>query len=390
MFPTVSTIINYFFGTDFSWPIPTFGFFVALAFVFSYFTFANGFSWKEKLGVFAEIKLSKTSRRNTFQWEIILYALTGFIVGFKGIGALLASETFPNSPFSWLFSMQGNWITGIIFALLFICYYVYFYRKEPLVHERRGDQSISAKQLLPSFVLWAAISGFLGAKLLHVFEDYEQFKIYGIGNLLHSTGLTFWGGLIFGGASYFYLGIKRGLNWKHLADIGSLGMLVAYGVGRMGCHLSGDGDWGIVNTIEKPVEWWPDWAWSFRFPHNTLGLGNYIPGCDGPFCYVLPEGVFPTSLYESIGILAVFLILFSFRNKWNIPGLIFTIYLYVISLERFFIEFIRVNYKFKVLGFYLSEAQLISLFLFLIAIWMSVFIVTRRDKESNDSTCHTL
>src|SRR5690606_13982566 len=104
--------------------------------------------------------------------------------------------------------------------------------------------------------------------------------------------------------SYLYIGIRHGIPWKQLADIGSLGMLVAYGVGRLGCHLSGDGDWGIVNNRDKPFRWLPDWAWSFDFPHNVIHQGVPIPGCTGPYCYVLPEGVFPTSLYESTCILA--------------------------------------------------------------------------------------
>ena len=385
MFPTISSLINYIFGTDFSWPIPTFGFFVALAFVLSYFIFRDGFIWKEKMGQFGPIKQNKAAIKSAHRWGSLIYAITGFVIGFKGIGALLAYQSFLHRPFSYLFSFEGNWVTGIIGAMLFTFYYYHFFWKQKLADNAIENQHVSPKQLMPNLVLWAAITGFLGAKLFHVFEDYEQFKTYGIGSLFHSSGLSFFGGLIFGGASYFYLGATRGLNWKHLADIGSLGMLVAYGVGRMGCHLSGDGDWGIVNTFAKPLHWIPDWFWSFRFPHNILGVGDYITDCQGPYCYVLPQGVFPTSLYESVAMLIAFLILFSFRKKWKKPGQIFTIYLYVISLERFLIEFIRVNYKFNVFGFYLSEAQLISMLLFIIAIGMNILIFMGNGKASKSS-----
>src|SRR5690606_18463640 len=117
--------------------------------------------------------------------------------------------------------------------------------------------------------------GFVGAKLLNLVEDYRLLQTHSIGDIWHVSGLTFWGGLLFGAASYLYIGMRKRISWRHLLDIGSLGMLVAYGVGRMGCHLSGDGDWGIVNRLEKPFQAWPDWAWSFHFPYNVIRQGVY-------------------------------------------------------------------------------------------------------------------
>ena len=166
-----------------------------------------------------------------------------------------------------------------------------------------------------------------------------------------------------------------------LADIGSPGMLVAYGVGRIGCQLSGDGDWGIVNNSPKPFNWLPDWTWSFNFPHNVLGKGKYIEGCSGNYCAVLPQGVFPTSFYETVIILTCFLILWSCRNKIQLPGLMFCFFLLIMGLERFFIEYIKVNFKYNLMGWPLSEAQMVSLCFVVSALFLAIRL-TKKAKTS--------
>ncbi len=105
------------------------------------------------------------------------------------------------------------------------------------------------------------------------------------------------------------------MNPIPVADRFAPAMMLAYGIGRMGCQVSGDGDWGIVNTHPKPFAGLPDWAWSYTFPHNVIGEGITLPGCTGHYCTQLPEGVFPTSLYEIIAALLLFAFLWSIRKK---------------------------------------------------------------------------
>lgn len=370
MFPTVSSLVNYLFGTSFNWPFPTFGFFVALAFVLSYLTFKSEFERKERLGVIKPITSKNKFSKKYFWIYVAVYSLSGFIVGYKLIGLLAAYNLFIRDPYRFMFSSDGSWIGGIV-LLLFAVIALYFEFKASQKNPC-GDESVlvNPKELLPTMVLWAAVTGFIGAKLFNVFEDYELHKSHSLIDIFHFSGLTFWGGLIFGAASYLYIGIRNGIHWKHLADIGSLGMLVAYAVGRMGCHFSGDGDWGIVNHTIKPFNGLPDWMWSSTFPHNVINQGKYIDGCTGAYCHELIDPVYPTSLYEFSSVLIVFFVLYAIRNKIKTMGFMFTIYLFVIGVERFLIEFLRINYKYNVLGYSLSEAQLISLLILVCAVFM--------------------
>jgi prolipoprotein diacylglyceryltransferase len=67
----------------------------------------------------------------------------------------------------------------------------------------------------------------------------------------------------------------------HFADAMAPTMLFAYAAGRIGCHISGDGDWGIVNLNPKPFAWLPDWMWAYQYPHNVVNEGVAIQGCVG-------------------------------------------------------------------------------------------------------------
>jgi len=183
--------------------------------------------------------------------------------------------------------------------------------------------------------------------------------------LVGFSGLTFYGGLICGGAAVLYIAWKHGIKPLDMLDIGGPGMMLAYGIGRIGCQMSGDGDWGIPNLAPKPhwLSWAPDWMWAFKFPHNVNNEGVPIPGCIGKFCHELPVPVFPTSFYESVVCILLFLFLWSIRDKIKASGMLFGIYMILAGVERFFIELIRVNTKYHVGGISFTQAELISIFM---------------------------
>ncbi|MFZ4262760.1 prolipoprotein diacylglyceryl transferase [Sphingobacterium sp. HJSM2_6] len=372
MFPTIGHFINHFFGTSFELPIPTFGFFVALAFFFSFLVFRSEFKRKEKNGEISAFIPSSVATWKHNLFLVVGFGILAFLIGFKGYALILQPQFMVRDPFDLLFSMEGHWTMGIIMSLLTVVIVV-------IIISRKSKQTtvidpIRPYQLTPLMLLCCAIAGFLGAKLFNIVEDWGMLQTYGFFEMLKRSGLTFYGGLVFGAIAYFIIGIRYGISWKPLVDIGAMGMLVAYSVGRMGCHFSGDGDWGIVNMNPKPFSWLPDSLWASYFPHNVIEQGVQIAGCSGKYCMVLTDPVFPTSAYEVIIIGLAFIILWLFRNRFKTAGLVACIYFFIIAIERFLIEMIRVNYKFDVLGIPLSEAQIISVFIGIIAIVLAIYL----------------
>lgn len=386
MFPTISYFINSIFGTDYYWPIPTFGVFVVLAFLLSYLTFRAEFSRRQVIGEIKPIHIVKSFTALYLIKMIIGFALLGFLIGYKGGYIFNHTQEFLINPKALIFSSKGSWVAGLCGCILLVVFAWLSLYKVKSTGNTKELIILNVAQLTPKMLLYCAFYGFIGAKLFNLIENYDLYLSHHIIDILRFSGLTFYGGLVFGAITYLYIGRHYGIPWLTLTDVGSMGMLVAYGVGRLGCHFSGDGDWGIVNNNIKPLAWIPDKLWANTFPHNVINHGVPIPQCTGKYCMVLPEGVFPTSIYESIIILTIFLVLWLCRKKIKIPGLIFTIYLYVISLERFLIELIRVNYKYEIMGITISEAQLISVLLFLLAIGMSCYLiasVTKFKKSMN-------
>ena len=165
-----------------------------------------------------------------------------------------------------------------------------------------------------------------------------------------------------------------------MCDTAAPALMLGYGTGRIGCQLSGDGDWGIVNTLAKPdwMSFLPDWVWKYNYPHNVIGEGVPIPGCEGKYCYQLAEAVFPTPLYESVACILLFFVLWSVRKRTMIPGMIFFLYLILNGIERFLVESIRVNSKYQVGDFTFTQAQLISTLLFLTGVIGVIYLGKRK------------
>ena len=306
------------------------------------------------------------------------YGLLGFLVGLKVIGAFIHHVQFFSSPFKFIFSLEGSWEAALILSTVFALFVFWQRQKDADEMPAVTKVKMYPHQLMPKLVLWAAIWGFLGAKVFNYLENFQRYNSSSLADFLSYSGLTFLGGLTFGAFSFLYIGYKAGMKLIDLADIGSPGMLVAYFVGRIGCHLSGDGDWGIINNHVKPFTWLPDWLWSYQYPHNILNYGTYIPGCTGYHCFILPAGVYPTSLYETLIVMTGFLVLWFNRHSINRSGLMFCFYLLIVGGERFFIEFLRLNYKYSIFGFQLSQAQLISLLFLLMAGILSVYVIRER------------
>ncbi|MET4081892.1 phosphatidylglycerol:prolipoprotein diacylglycerol transferase [Pedobacter sp. UYP30] len=382
MFPTVSHFIEYLFGVNIPMPFNTFGVFVAFAFIAGYWAFSEELKRKEGLGILHPFTKTVVVGEPATPLELFLNALFGFLIGYKLVFALLNYSRFVNDAQTVLLSLKGNILGGIAFAALFAYWDYKEKAKFKLDKPKSTTVTIHPYQLMSNMVVWAAIWGFLGAKFFDNLEYWDDFVAHPVERLLSFSGLTFYGGLICGGAAVLLIAKRNGIKPLHMLDVGGPGMMLAYGVGRIGCHMAGDGDWGIANLHPKPFTWVPDWLWSYKYPHNVIGEGVPIDGCVGRFCHQLAEGVYPTPLYEVIMCLLLFAFLWSIRKKIKSPGLMFGIYMILAGVERFLIELIRVNSKYHAFGLAFTQAEMISTFLVFGGIGLCIYALRNGNKLS--------
>jgi len=370
MYPNLQYLFQDLFGLNipFLAYLQSFGFLVAISFLLANYVMTLEMKRKEREGILKPVKVKETleQRKKQRRSDLIGAFIVGYIIGFK-LFPLFMDGTGDLSLQEFLFSTEGSGWLGIGFAVVSVGYRYGRQRKEPLESEDQ-EGLVHPYEIMGNLTVAAAISGLIGAKVFHNLENWDEFITDPIGNLIAFSGLTFYGGLIVGGAVVLYLAKKKNIHWRHMLDIGAPAMMLAYGVGRLGCQVSGDGDWGIVNSAAKPgwLGWAPDWLWSYNYPNNVLRDGVPIDGCTGEYCNQLAQAVYPTPLYEAIVCIGLFFLLWNLRTRIKIPGMLFAVYLILNGIERFMIEKIRVNNKMDFLGMELTQAEIISFALVLI------------------------
>ncbi len=223
--------------------------------------------------------------------------------------------------------------------------------------ERKGVDTSLATEV----TLLAIVFGVLGSKLFHLFSNPGEFKSDPIGAIFSPGGLVFHGGLLLAMLAIYIRLRQKKIPFLFVADSVAPALALAYGIGRIGCHLAGDGDYGLPTSL----------PWGTNYEHGIVKPSLMFLGSEVAKAYpggLVPDNtpLHPTPMYEFFAMVILTGILWKLRTKdWPI-GKLFSIYLVGAGLERFLVEFIRLNPR-LFLG--LSEAQLVALGLFSAGAW---------------------
>jgi phosphatidylglycerol:prolipoprotein diacylglycerol transferase len=190
------------------------------------------------------------------------------------------------------------------------------------------------------------VGGLVGSRLDYMVENWDKVKGDFFGSLFSGSGLVWYGGVIGGALGAVIWAWRRGwLSWA-LADLACIPLALGYAIGRCGCQLSGDGDYGKVSSLPTAM----------GYPHGTVPT---------------PPGVtvLPTPIYETVAMGLVAWWLWRKRDAFR-PGALFAFYLLLSGLERLLIEFIRRNHR---VGLGMTVPQFESIALMIIGVlWLTL------------------
>jgi len=215
---------------------------------------------------------------------------------------------------------------GIFFALNFLCW--------AAVVAKRLREIGKPVDWAYEILFAALIGGLVGARAYYIVQNYDQVKGDLVGNLFSGAGLIWYGGLLGGAIAVLLWAWWRDFLRLALLDMTAPGLALGYAIGRIGCQVSGDGDYGKASDL----------PWAMGYPHGAVPTA---PGVT----------VQPTPIYETLSMGLFAFVLWRLRDVFR-PGALFGIYLVGAGIERFLVEFARRNEH--VLGI-LTAAQIESI-----------------------------
>jgi phosphatidylglycerol---prolipoprotein diacylglyceryl transferase len=439
MYPNLYYVFKDWFGVE--WKalgiLNTFGLMVAVAFVVAAVVLAAELKRKEKQGLLLPREEVITVGKPASVTELIINALIGFVFGFKVFGLIFSRPDGVN-PQEYIFSKQGSILGGIALALALAGLKWYERNKQKLKDPERRSVRIWPHDRVGDIIILGLIFGILGAKLFDNLENWNDFIKDPVARLFSASGLTFYGGLIVAAIAICWYASRRGLKIIHLVDAAAPALLIAYAIGRIGCQVAGDGDWGVYNSAYvndgygkaklatpgeftqalntnanyflqgkvpevnqnnnraandllqvpninfKAPSFLPVWLFAYCYPKNVNADGIKIPGDNDEHNRMLPLPVFPTPFYETVICSLLFLFLWNIRKKIKIPGVVFGIYLMLNGLERFTVEKIRVNNTYTLFGFHPTQAEIIATCLFIGGLLLVLIQRKKSIRENNN------
>ncbi len=197
--------------------------------------------------------------------------------------------------------------------------------------------------LANSVAVAAVLGGFVGARVYFIIEHWREFVQDPFSMIFSGAGLVWYGGLIGGTLAVVWTLKRHNIPIMSGGDSIAPLILLGYAIGRLGCQLAGDGDYGPPSDL----------PWAMAYPNGVVPT-------DVP--------VHPTPIYDFLLSMILFLILWKLRGRLARTGQLFGLALVALGFERFLTEFFRVTPKIPGLG--ITHAQGISIFLALAGIYV--------------------
>lgn len=183
------------------------------------------------------------------------------------------------------------------------------------------------KEVAYSLVMWAAVWGFVAAKVWFLLDNWSHFELH----MLGGSGFVWYGGLVGGTLAVVVISRRHKLPLATVAGSMAMPLSVAYGIGRVGCFLAGDGTYGKATDL----------PWGMAFPNGVVPTN--VP-------------VHPAQLYEAAAAFLIAWALWMLQDRIS-PASVFGSYLVLSGIARVLVEFVRVNNP-VLLGF--TEAQVLG------------------------------
>ena len=202
-------------------------------------------------------------------------------------------------------------------------------------------------------VFAALVGGVIGSRVDYLVQNWSKVSHDLVGNLFSGSGLVWYGGAIGGAIGVLLWARRRGWLGLVLLDVASVPLALGYGIGRIGCQVSGDGDYGIRSDL----------PWAMSYPHGTVPTTH---------------DVHPTPVYETLAMGLIALLLWRWRDRLPAGGL-FGLYLVLAGVERVLVEIIRRNDS-VVAG--LTLPQLVSLVMIAGGVWLLATVLRREPRPA--------
>jgi phosphatidylglycerol---prolipoprotein diacylglyceryl transferase len=190
------------------------------------------------------------------------------------------------------------------------------------------------------------VGGVIGSRVDYLAQNWDAVSDDLVGNVVSGSGLVWFGGVVGGAIGVLLWARWRGFLSLRMLDVCAVPLALGYAIGRVGCQLSGDGDYGQASDL----------PWAMAYPEGTVST---------------TDEVHPTPVYETLAMGLVALLLWRWRDRFR-PGVLFALYLVLAGLERLLVEFIRRNDE---VAAGLTLAQLVSLGMIAAG---AAFLVSRR------------